>query len=183
MILEDRCEDRVAAITCAAYIERHIVEVIAKYFPGMTAPLKKAFFDETSGMVRAYGNKLDMARALDAITPGAYSDGKLIGRIRNKFAHDINVMSFEHEKVRDLVDQLQTGRSSQIDNGDGTFSQYDDGWDRGTRFRMVALGVCTQLLHLHIKEYPFSYSAGSSSIGTGERPPSLDKLSKPPRRD
>ena len=183
MVSADGSDDRVAAIVCAAYIENHIVSIIAVHFPGLTPSLKSAFFDESKGMARSLGNKLDMAFALNAITPGTHADSKLIGRIRNKFAHNLNITSFEDEKVRDLVDRLQTGRNVRIDNGDGTASNYDDGWNRATRFRRASLGICSTLVHQHIKEYPFSYSDESGAFGTGARPPLLDKLSKPPRPD
>ena len=182
MVIEHGCDDRIAAIVCTAYIEDHIVAVISEFFPGMTSGLKKAFFDPTNGIARSLGNKLDMARALNAISDRAYTDGKLIGRIRNKFAHNLYVTSFDAPEVRDLVDQLQSGRDLKIETNDGALSDYDHGWDRSRRFRMVSLMICTALVHQHIKEYPFNYSSGSSSFGIGERSPSLDKLNKPPRR-
>lgn len=182
MVFSEGSEDRVVAIVCAAYLERHLVDYIAEFFPGLNPALKKSMFDETTGMAGTLGKRLDLANALNAITPGTYSDGLLIGRIRNKFAHHLEVTSFEHPKVRDLVDNLQTGRDILIDDGDGTSSNYDAGWDRATRFRTAATGVCSTLMHHHIKEHPYSYSSGASAIGTGMKPPSLDKLNKPPPR-
>ena len=148
----------------------------------MTPTLKKAFFDETNGMVRAYGNRLDMAKALNAITPGAYHDAKLTGRIRNKFAHNLDVDSFEHEKVRDLVDALDKDGKLEQSYAVGATTDEIIEWGRTEKFIKIALGVCMQILHLHIKEYPFSFSNGPHAIGTGAKPALLDTLNKPPHR-
>lgn len=180
MIFDDGSADRIVAIVCAAYIEKYLVDVIAEYFPGLDSRLKKSVFDETTGMAGTLGKRLDLAMALNSIPPSVHSDGLLIGRIRNKFAHHLEVTSFEDPKVRDLVDQLQTGRGVTVNNGDGTTSEYDADWDRATRFRHAASGVCSSIMHRHIKEYPYSYSTGPRALGTGEPPAWRDKLNKPP---
>ena len=184
MIMEPTTEDRVVAIVSAAYMEKWLVDLIAEFFPGMddNRALKKAMFDEVSGMAGTLGRRLDMARALNAITPGTYADGATIGKIRNKFAHNLEVTSFDHSKVSGLVDNLQYGRDQMIDEG-GKKVPMDTGWSRPERFRSTALAVCAMIMSHHIKEYPFSYSSGDASFATRARPPSLDKLNKPPRRE
>lgn len=183
MVFDPDSEDRVVAIISAAYLEKYLVGVIEGYFPAFEddPALKKAMFNDVSGMAGTLGNKLDMGRALNAITPQTYEDGKLIARVRNKFAHHLEVTSFDHPKVRDLVDQLKTGKNTDLAKELAQSREPDRAWD----FRVAAIGVCSMILHQHIKEYPFRYSSpdGLGAIGTGERPASLDKLSKPPRRE
>jgi hypothetical protein len=177
-------DDRVAAIVSAAYIEKYLVDVLARYFPGLddNPVLKKAMFNDFNGMAGSLGLKLQLARALNAITPGTHEDGVTISKIRNKFAHNLEVTSFDHPMVADLTDNLWKRWSTNIVDDPAIRAEFAP-WDRSERFRYVASCTCVAIMHLHIKEHPFSYSNGAAAIGTGARPPWLDKLNKPPRRE
>jgi hypothetical protein len=185
MLLHEKGEDRVAAIVSAAYLEKYLAGVIAQYFPNLAddAALRKAMFDDTTGMAGTLGRKLHMAYALNAITPGTFRSGVLISRIRNKFAHNLDVTSFEHPWVRDLTDNLW--KEFMVNREDDKGLQEEAAsWDRAFRFRYVASSLCSTIVHHHIKEYPFSFSDPQlGAFGTGARPPLLDKLNKPPRRE
>lgn len=153
-------EPRVVAIVCTAYIENHIGALLFEKMPALTPHLKKAIFGDT-GPLAAIGDKIDVALALGCINETLAADAKRIAKIRNKFAHTITVDHFDHEKVRDVVDQLQTGRGVIARYEDGSESEYGKDWTRTERFRAAALGVCAQIMHLQIPdhEYPLIFTA------------------------
>jgi DNA-binding MltR family transcriptional regulator len=57
-----------------------------------------------------YGARLKLAHLLGWIGPEAYADCQLIHRIRNRMAHELDVDTFDHPRVRDLLDNLESPR-------------------------------------------------------------------------
>lgn len=62
----------------------------------------------------SHGTRLKIAYLLGWIGPEAYDDFKTIHSIRNKMAHSLDVDSFDHKEVRDLVDRLKGPRQTII---------------------------------------------------------------------
>jgi hypothetical protein len=167
---------RVKAIVCAAYIEDHITGLIREKMPGLTPVLTKKIFSET-GPLGTIGNKIDAAQALCVIETKIAEDARLIARIRNRFAHEIRVDNFDHPRVKDLVDKLQSGRGLKVQHKDGRESPLDKDWDRSTRFIVGAMSVCGMIMQRHIKKFPYSFTAPMTKIGG--KPPSPDKSATP----
>jgi DNA-binding MltR family transcriptional regulator len=61
-----------------------------------------------SGALGANGARCDLAYCLGLITRDQRSDLKTIAKIRNKFAHDFNVASFDVSSVRDHCASLKS---------------------------------------------------------------------------
>lgn len=152
----DAVSDRVTAIVSAAYIETHLTDLIRERMNGLTPEISNRMFGDF-GYLNEFARKLDLAFALQILPAMLFEDARLIGRIRNKFAHRLEVDSFEHEKVRDIVDKLKTGSHGVTQIIDGVESRIDADWARHKRFTTAALGVASSIMHMHIKETPYIF--------------------------
>jgi hypothetical protein len=104
--LDQNAEDRTIAICCGAYLEDILAQAIVTKLPGAKGELLKRLVEERGplGSARA---RIDMACALGLMD----NDDRLIciaaAHIRNQFAHNIAVASFDHLKVAQILDKLQ----------------------------------------------------------------------------
>jgi hypothetical protein len=144
--------DRVAAIVCASYVEKHLTHLIRLRLPGLTSPLTKALFGER-GPISTLGAKIDVAEAMQVLSVKAAKDARLITRIRNKFAHNLAVDSFDHQKVRALVEELQLSEISHdfpsVAGIDFAAIEHGKKKDSRTRFWMSAVNLCIQVALLN----------------------------------
>lgn len=133
----DKADDRVVAIVAAAYCENWVQEVIESRMPGLDNETKGRLF-KTGRPLGTADARYDLARALNIITPRTYRDLKRLATIRNRFAHFIAVTSFDHPKVAQQVDNLET------DAEERTFGERFDATRRG-RFVANALSLCIRV--------------------------------------
>lgn len=144
--VQDHTDDRVVAIVCGAYIEDFIGEVIAHELPGLNAELKNKLLgtDRPLGPVAA---RLDMARALQIINGEDHRLLTQIIRIRNRFAHNLWVASFDDQPVCEMIDNgLNMGPENEREYRDSFIG--DDPaitQTRRQRFFCTALMYCTRL--------------------------------------
>lgn len=137
--------DRVLAIVCGAYIEDYLQRVLEQDLPGMNSKLKEKLFTNT-GPLSTVGARLDFARARNLINSEIHNDGILIARIRNRFAHNIHVDSFDDEKIVPLCDKLQSSeREIQDIRKRDRFDPLKIGTTRRGRFTYAAYTVAVTL--------------------------------------
>ena len=153
----DKSEPRVVAIVTAAYIENYLTGLLKEKMPGLTSALATRLFRPGEGAIGSLARKIDMARALSVLTPREADEAVRIARIRNRFAHNLDVDNFDHEEVAPLIDALTSSRGVSILHEDGTETPVDKNWDRARRFTNAALGLCVIIMGRHITEHPFSY--------------------------
>lgn len=103
--LYNRETDRGAALTACAHFDSILERMLAAYLlPGeQTNDLLQAGITAPLGSLRA---RVAMCRALGLLQANEYEELTLMRRIRNKFSHNLECGSFDHESVRDLVDLL-----------------------------------------------------------------------------
>ncbi len=124
--------DRGAAIIGAALVDDVLARAILGKFIPLSSSKKKALFGG-SGPLGTYEAKIDLAYALGLLTDVMAADLKLIGTIRNKFAHRPTAIEFSGKDIADLCSNLKT---SQIDK--------DEDWVRDPRNQYIA--ACTTLV-------------------------------------
>jgi DNA-binding MltR family transcriptional regulator len=66
-----------------------------------------------------HGGRLKLAYLLGWIGPETYAECRAIHKIRNRMAHKLDVASFDHLAVRDLLDGLKSPRHLTIRNREG----------------------------------------------------------------
>lgn len=101
-------DDRSLAIVGTAFLETILTEAVAVRLPVLDDDLRRTLFDpNNSAPLSAFSAKVHMARAMNAVAGVAYNDLKYVGRIRNCFAHNVRVDSFEHPLVEGYIRKLQ----------------------------------------------------------------------------
>jgi len=100
--------DRAAAIVGVALLDANLERAfrtvmlealsqndLSDLFEGPTAPLG------------SYSGKVRVAHAFGMIGDKSFADLKILGQVRNRFAHKLEIRSFEQEEIRQLCDQLR----------------------------------------------------------------------------
>lgn len=104
-IFNAETEPRIVAILGAAYLEEYLKEAIALNLPGANSDLQKRLFG-TNGPLEGLGPRIDLAKALGIISNQTREHCVSIARIRNRFAHRLDLNSFDDDEVADLWDKV-----------------------------------------------------------------------------
>lgn len=96
---------RSVAVVGAAIVENRLTALLrTSMLPD--EPLLEEIF-RPSGPVGPFGTKIRVAYLLNLIHRDLYRDLLIVNKIRNTFAHDVGVASFEEPTVRDRVRSLK----------------------------------------------------------------------------
>lgn len=98
--------DRAAGIVAGAMVEARLVEAIRSRMRSDRRDITKGLF-EPEGALGAFGAKIDLAYLLDLLSDDAFNDLNDIKKVRNKFAHRHDVLSFEASGIRELCARLR----------------------------------------------------------------------------
>ncbi len=100
--------DRAAAIVGVALLDSRLEKAFrAIMLDGLSQDKLNDLFEGPTAPLGSYSGKARVAHALGIIGERSFADLKKLGKIRNLFAHELHITSFEHEDVRQLCDQLQ----------------------------------------------------------------------------
>lgn len=101
-------DDRTLAIVGTSFLESILTEVIAVRLPVCDEQVRETLFSSNNNApLSTFASKVHMARAMNVVDGAAYNDLKLIGRVRNAFAHNVRVESFDHPLADRLVRKLK----------------------------------------------------------------------------
>lgn len=96
--------DRSAAIVAAAFVEDHSTTAIRANLHDI-GDYKDSLFGGF-GPLAPFGVKTKLAAVMGLITEDSAKDLSWIRNIRNKFAHDINVRTFDQQPIKDWAMNL-----------------------------------------------------------------------------
>lgn len=100
----DKGDDRSIVIVGATFLDTILEHILFAFFPEDEKDVCSLFkYDKPLG---TYGNKIKMAYCLGLIDKLVKDDLVLIGKIRNKFAHDLYA-SFEKDEIKQCCEQLK----------------------------------------------------------------------------
>jgi hypothetical protein len=97
--------DRTAAIVAAAFVEDRLTTALRRRFRQDEEVLNE-MFRETGGPLSAFGVKSNLAYLLGMFSGQAASDLKYMQKIRNKFAHNVEIDSFSIAPVNNWAMNL-----------------------------------------------------------------------------
>jgi DNA-binding MltR family transcriptional regulator len=100
----DHASERAMAVVLAAIIENHLTDLLRLLMRREEDIARELF--HPSGPLGPFGTKIRLAYMLRIIGPEQYRDLIVVNKIRNKFAHDLNVVSFENPPVRDWLENM-----------------------------------------------------------------------------
>jgi DNA-binding MltR family transcriptional regulator len=93
-----RSSDRAIAIIAAAIMEEHITEAIKRRWQDAPAVIRRML--QTEGPLGNFGPKIDLVFLMGLISPEGHRDMTLIKKVRNKFAHYLDVDDFNTPVIK-----------------------------------------------------------------------------------
>jgi hypothetical protein len=100
-------DDRAKAIVAAAYVENNLAMAILARFRLLNDADQKHLYDSEHSALTTFSAKIDIGWALNLYDVAVREDLHRIRKIRNKFAHDLHVRTFDDDsEVRGYCDGL-----------------------------------------------------------------------------
>ena len=150
--------DRTLAVVATAFLESILTEAIAVRLPVLDDDVRTTLFDpQRNAPLSSYASKVYMARAMFVVDGVPYEDLKIVGRIRNQFAHNVRVNTFDHHRVLPLVLKLKAPSSLDQLAGEQTLQKLasaPDGTPRG-RFAHSVANLANGLFNCSITDTGF----------------------------
>jgi DNA-binding MltR family transcriptional regulator len=97
--------DRAAGLVAGAIVERRLEEAIRSRFSIDDPEVSKELF-HPSGPIGPFRVKIDLAYSLGIVSDVAHKDLSNLKDIRNRFAHNLTLDSFEAQSIRDRCNNL-----------------------------------------------------------------------------
>lgn len=100
----DHSSERAMAIVLGTIVENRLTELIQ-----LLMRREKTLVDELfnpSGPLGPFGTKIRLAYMLRIISAETYKDLIVINKIRNKFAHDLSVTTFENQQISAWIQNM-----------------------------------------------------------------------------
>lgn len=99
-------DDRAKAIVAASYVENNLALAILARLRFMTEAEQRYIYDEEHAVFFDFASKIDLGWALNLYGEKVRDDLHKIRKVRNKFAHDLDVRTFDHKAVSRYCDEL-----------------------------------------------------------------------------
>ena len=97
--------DRASAIVVGTIVETRLEIALKAHLKNSSIAKKKMF--KPSGPLGSFDAKIDLAYLMEIVSKDAYDDLNLIREIRNDFAHDLDIRSFESKRILDFTKQFK----------------------------------------------------------------------------
>ena len=97
-------EDAICAIVGTSYLEHALRSLLRSHL--VDGSTTQTMLDPTKGALGQLHNAACAAYCLGLISKGCKANIELIGQIRNLFAHSMDGVSFENEKIAELCSKL-----------------------------------------------------------------------------
>ena len=109
----DGHNDRTCAIVGLAFLENNLVLAIMSRLRTLSDSEQRHLFEEPLSLLSSFSRKVEIADALNLITEKIKKDLDRLNKIRNKFAHFLEVRDFNHPEVAPLCDALIYGAATE----------------------------------------------------------------------
>lgn len=97
LLFQDEKNERAAAIVGAAFLDTQLEHILMSFFVEDEREVGNLL--KTERPIGTYGSRISLVYCLGLIGPIVRDDLRLVGKIRNRFAHDLN-SSFEKDPIR-----------------------------------------------------------------------------------
>lgn len=101
----DISSDRAIAIILSAIVENHLTILLRLIMRRDDERVADELF-RPSGPLGPFGTKIRLAYLLRVVAPETYKDLLVISKIRNAFAHDMRITSFDDQKIADQIKNM-----------------------------------------------------------------------------
>jgi DNA-binding MltR family transcriptional regulator len=97
--------DRDRAIVLSAIAENHLTSLLQLLMRRNEKDISRQLFNPT-GPLGPFGTKIRVAYMLRILPPEIHKDLMIVSKIRNKFAHDLSIKSFDDQQITDWVKSM-----------------------------------------------------------------------------
>jgi DNA-binding MltR family transcriptional regulator len=101
----DALRDRDRAIVLSTIAENHLTSLLQLLMRRDEKEISQQLFNP-SGPLGPFGTKIRVAYMLRILPPEVHKDLMIVSKIRNKFAHDLSVRSFNDRQITDWVKSM-----------------------------------------------------------------------------
>jgi hypothetical protein len=98
--------DRGAAIIAASVIEELLAVIIQKRLLPLTSDLRRSLFERTNAPLSSFSAKIDLGLLLGLYSASAAKHLHILRECRNKFAHRIEALTFDHPEITKIMAPL-----------------------------------------------------------------------------
>ncbi len=137
-------DDRSLAIVFTSYAEKYLATVIQHRMKGLTTKLREKLF-KPDGLLGPLQAKIDVAMALNLLEPEMFDDLKAMASIRNQFAHNLDITSFNHPEIAKRVANLKLTPERYPERINPPEAWMERDWSNRNRFRLSARAICATL--------------------------------------
>jgi DNA-binding MltR family transcriptional regulator len=110
--IDETKSDRAAAIVAATFVEDHLTRVLRHNFEQDDKLLEELF--RPGGPLSDFGVKIDLGYLMGFYSKIAWKELDTIKKVRNDFAHKMEVRDFTHDRARELTNNLTMWEIQQI---------------------------------------------------------------------
>lgn len=97
--------DRDRAIVLSAISENHLTSLVQLLMRRNEKDISRQLFNP-SGPLGPFGTKIRVAYMLRILPPDVYKDLMIVSKIRNKFAHDLSIKSFDDQRITNWIKSM-----------------------------------------------------------------------------
>ena len=110
--IDETKSDRAAAIVAATFVEDHLTRLLRRNLEQDDNLLEELF--RPGGPLGDFGVKIDLGYLMGLYSKLAWKELDTIKKIRNDFAHKMEVRNFTHDRARELTNNLKLWEMQQI---------------------------------------------------------------------
>jgi hypothetical protein len=101
----DALRDRDRAIVLSAIAENHLTSLLQLLMRRGEKEISQQLFNP-NGPLGPFGTKIRIAYMLRILPPELHKDLMTVSKIRNKFAHDLSIKSFDNQQITDWIKSM-----------------------------------------------------------------------------
>lgn len=96
--------DRSCAIVCAAFLDDFLGKLLMSFLTEESPTQDKRLFDN-NGPLSTFSSKIVLSYRLGLISKKEFDNLNLIRKVRNAFAHDVKINSFDNGEIKSLLQE------------------------------------------------------------------------------
>ena len=123
------------AIVGCSYCEHFVMELI-ELQPFMNKSHFKRLFGESRPLYN-FIPRIDFLNMINVLSDNICEDVKTIGKIRNKFAHNLSLETFADQDIEGLISNFRDARAPEMGPG----NSFDSAWQNGSSEERFTRGL------------------------------------------
>lgn len=141
-VLNDE-SDLACVLIATSYLDQTLASLLERYF--VEGNTSQRLLDPRGGVLGTFASRADLSYCLGLIPKGLYQNLRIVGEIRNRFAHNYLLLDFNDQDIIDQVGKLSFPRVKEIVSADDK-SPFERITHPRDRFNIVTAMMVSRLL-------------------------------------